>query len=188
MKILFKYIIFLAFISLLCSCGDGYNNHYANVLREKRESLQEKTKQDKIDDALLKTNKIANEKEIQQIKGYIQRRGWDMTILPTGVFVQEIEKGKNQKINDSSIVKIHYTIELLDGKKVFSSDIDGEKIIKINSEQTVVGLVYVLKQLQEGSKARAIIPSYLAYGLPGDGDKIPKRSSLVYYIHVKDVK
>ncbi len=188
MRFFYKYIICFAFIFLLWSCGDGYNNHYANVLREKRENSKDKTKQEKIDDALLKTNKIANEKELQQIKGYIQRRGWEMTLLPTGVFLQEIEKGKNQNINDSSIVTIYYTIELLDGRKVFSSDIDGEKTIKISNEQSVVGLVYVLKQLKEGAKARAIIPSYLAYGLPGDGDKIPKRASLVYYIQVKDVK
>lgn len=185
-RIYYILFLFLAFTSI--SCGDKYNNHYANVLREQRERPIEKSKGEKVDDALLKTNQVVNEKELQQIKGYIERRKWDMHLIGNGINVQEIEKGKGANINDSSIVTINYSIELLNGKKVFSSDIDGKKTIKISEQRDVVGLVYVLKTLKKGSKARAIIPSFLAYGLNGDGDRIPKHASLVYYIEVKEIK
>ena len=49
--------------------GDSHNNHYAIVLREKREAPKNKTNEEKVDEALLKSNQIVNEKEIQQIKG-----------------------------------------------------------------------------------------------------------------------
>lgn len=182
------YILCFSLPFILSGCGKSYNNHYANVLREQRERPIEKSKEDKVDDALLKTNQIINEKELQQIKGYVERRKWDMKILKNGVLIQEMIKGKGENINDSSIVTLNYSIELLNGQKVFSSDIDGKKTFKVSDIKDVVGLVYVLKDLKKGSKARAIIPSFLAYGLKGDGDRIPKRASLVYNIEVKEIK
>jgi len=36
-----------------------------------------------------------------------------------------------------------------------------------------------LPGLKEGSKVRFIFPTHMAYGLLGDGDKVPPRSPLV---------
>jgi len=179
-------LIFLVFIAV--GCKDGHNNHYALVLREQREKPIEKSKQEQVDQALLKANQVINEKELQQIKGYIERRKWGMKKLSTGVFVEQLSKGKGKTINSNSIVSIDCKIELLDGKKVYDSKIDGLKQINFGKEQSVIGLIYALNNMNEGTKLRAIIPSFLAYGLNGDGDRIPKRSSLVYEIEIKEVK
>lgn len=61
-------------------------------------------------------------------------------------------------------------------------------MINIGKEQSVIGLVYALEGRAEGAKLRVVIPSFLAYGLVGDGDKIPKKASLVYKIEIKEVK
>lgn len=181
-------LFIIGLIIFLSSCGDKYNNHYAIVLREKREKPRQETKDEKIDKALLKVNQITNEKEVQQIHGYIKRRKWEMQHLDSGVFVNLIEEGKGKTISSNSVALIDCKIELLDGTKVFDSKIDGAKVINLKSEQNVVGLIYVLNGLKENSKLRAIIPSFLAYGLQGDGDRIPKHSSLVYEIEIKEVK
>ncbi|MBP1645059.1 MAG: peptidylprolyl isomerase [Bacteroidetes bacterium] len=183
-----QYLLIIGLIILFSGCTDKYNNHYAIVLREKRESPKEESKEEKEDNTLLKVNQVANEKEIQQIKGYIQRRKWEMQHLNEGAFVENLSEGKGKTITSNSIAKIDCKIELLDGTKVFDSKIDGAKVINLKSEQDVVGLVYVLNGLKEKSKLRAIIPSFLAYGLKGDGDRIPKRASLVYEIEIKEVK
>ncbi|MFA7082410.1 MAG: FKBP-type peptidyl-prolyl cis-trans isomerase [Bacteroidales bacterium] len=188
MRIKLNIILFLFISVLFVSCGESHNNHYAIVLREKREAPIKKSKDEKVDYALLKANQVANEKEIQQIKGYVGRRNWDMNQLKVGVFVEELEKGKGKIINSNSIVRLDCKIELLDEKKVFDSKIDGDKVINIGKEQSVIGLVYALEGRAEGSKLRVVIPSFLAYGLVGDGDKIPKRASLVYKIDIKEVK
>ncbi len=188
MRIKLNIILFLFISALFTSCGDNHNNHYAIVLREKREAPIKKSKDEKVDQALLKANQVVNEKEIQQIKGYIGRRNWQMTQLKVGVFIEELEKGKGKIINSNSIVRLDCKIELLDEKKVFDSKIDGEKVINIGKEQSVIGLVYALEGRAEGAKLRVVIPSFLAYGLVGDGDKIPKKASLVYKIEIKEVK
>lgn len=180
--------IFLLFIPLLfTACGEGYNNHYAVVLREQREMPREKTQEDKLDERIIMANQIANEKEIQQIKGYIGRRNWNMIQLKTGVFVEIIEEGGTNIINSNSIVKIEVEIDLLNGERVFDSKVDGHKIINMAKEQSVIGLVYALEGRREGSVLRVAIPSFLAYGIIGDGDKIPKRAGLAYKIVIKEV-
>ncbi|MDD4738780.1 MAG: FKBP-type peptidyl-prolyl cis-trans isomerase [Bacteroidales bacterium] len=183
-----QYLLIVGLIILFSSCTDKYNNHKAIVLREKRESPKEESKEEKVDNTLLKVNQVANEKEIQKIKGYIQRRKWQMQHIKEGVFVESLLEGKGKTITSNSIVTINCKIELLDGTKVFDSKIDGAKVIDLKSEQDVVGLVYVLNGLKEKTKLRAVVPSFLAFGLKGDGDRIPKRSSLVYEIEIKEVK
>jgi len=42
--------------------------------------------------------------------------------------------------------------------------------------------------MNEGSKAIIIVPSYLAYGLTGDGEKIGGRETLVYQIEILKVR
>lgn len=187
-KIRIQYLFIIGIIFLFIGCGDKYNNHYAIVLREKREMPDQENKEEKVDNALLKANQVANEKELQQIKGYIQRRKWDMKNKENGVFVQMLEEGKGEVITSSSTAIIDCKIELIDGKKVFDSKIDGQKEVNLKTEQNVVGLVYVLNGIKQGSKLRAVIPSFLAYGLKGDDDRIPKRAALVYEIEVKEVK
>ncbi|MCK9162803.1 MAG: FKBP-type peptidyl-prolyl cis-trans isomerase [Bacteroidales bacterium] len=180
-------ILFLFIAILFIGCGESHNNHYAIVLREKREAPKVESKESKVDETLLKANQVINEKEIQQIKGYVERRNWKMTQLKVGVFVEELEKGQGEIINSNSIVKLDCKIVLLDEKIVFDSKKDGERKINMGKEQSVIGLVYALEGKAVGSKLRVAIPSFLAYGLIGDGEKIPKRASLVYEIEIKDV-
>lgn len=167
---------------------EKYNNHPAFVLREQREKSGEKTKEQKIDESLLKSNQVISEKETQQINGYIQRRKWDMKRLNNGIYIQVLTLGNGTKVTDSSIVKLDYKLELINGKQVYSSSTDGQKIVKFNSSENEVGLLYALKTLTKGSKARVIIPQYYGFGLYGDGKKIPKHATLVYELEVKDVK
>ncbi|MDR0971410.1 MAG: FKBP-type peptidyl-prolyl cis-trans isomerase [Bacteroidales bacterium] len=172
------FIIIIVFLSI--GCNRKYNNHYANVFREQRQNTQQKSEQEKIDEQLLKINQIHNEKEIQQIKGYIKRRNYDMQQLDNGIFIQKIKKGENKYIDSTSKVSTYCDISLLDGKKVFS----GKKTIDMKTESDVVGLIYALNGVEDKSTIRCIIPSFLAYGLNGDGKNIPKKATLIYEIQV----
>jgi len=42
--------------------------------------------------------------------------------------------------------------------------------------------------MQEGSDYLFIVPPYLAFGLTGDGAKIPGRAILIYRIRIRDIK
>ena len=51
MRIKLDTILFLFISILFVSCGDSHNNHYAIVLREKREAPKNKSNEEKIDGA-----------------------------------------------------------------------------------------------------------------------------------------
>ena len=46
----------------------------------------------------------------------------------------------------------------------------------------------VLLLLHEGDKATFIMPPHLAHGLPGDGNRIPARSIIVYEVELVKVE
>jgi FKBP-type peptidyl-prolyl cis-trans isomerase len=46
------------------------------------------------------------------------------------------------------------------------------------------GLNQGLRMLKPGAEAIFILPPFLAYGLPGDGKKIPSRAVIVYRITI----
>ena len=79
---------------------------------------------------------------------------------------------------------LKYKIELLDGTYCYSSDSSGVLQIKIGQSDEPTGLQEVLQLIPRGSIAKVIIPSYLAYGLSGDGNKIGSGASLVYDIAI----
>ena len=59
--------------------------------------------------------------------------------------------------------------------------------MKVGKSEVASGLQEGLKYLHEGDKAIMIIPSHLAYGLTGDGDKIKQYQVLVVDVHVKKI-
>ena len=60
--------------------------------------------------------------------------------------------------------------------------IDRQPVVIIGRSEMAAGLNEGLKMLKPGGEAVFIIPPFLAYGLKGDGNKIPARSIIVYEI------
>ena len=50
------------------------------------------------------------------------------------------------------------------------------------------GLHEMVKLMRVGAKAKVIIPSYLAYGLVGDDNKIPPSATLFYDLYLVEVQ
>ena len=48
----------------------------------------------------------------------------------------------------------------------------------------MIGLDQAVLQLSVGSRAKVILPSNLAYGIGGDGDRIPQSAILVIDVKV----
>ncbi|MDR1848327.1 MAG: FKBP-type peptidyl-prolyl cis-trans isomerase [Bacteroidales bacterium] len=181
-----RFIYFILIVFAIVGCGKGYTESVAENLKPVK--TDPKTRKTQTDEALLKANKVIAEKERKQIKSYIERRKWTMTEY-AGVFIQKTHTGCGRAITDSSVVELEYTLDLITGERIYSSQKDGIKKIhfgKTDSEPT--GLLYALKTMKEGDNADIIIPSALAYGLYGDGRKIPSHSTLVYNIKITNVK
>ncbi len=125
-------------------------------------------------------NRILIKKDRQRILGYIERQKLDMHESGTGLWYMIIQKGTGQPAKRGQIATIKYQISLLDGTLCYSSDKDGPKEFLIGQGGVESGLEEGILMLNEGGKAKFIMPVHLAYGLLGDSNKIPARAIIVY--------
>jgi FKBP-type peptidyl-prolyl cis-trans isomerase len=139
-------------------------------------------------ESLIDRNKQMILEEQEKIDSFISKNNYKMEETKTGIHYSISEVGKGEKPKTLSEVALKYTINLLDGTYCYSSDSSGVLQMKIGQSSEPTGLQEVLQQIPCGSKAKIIIPSYLAYGLSGDGDKIGSGASLLYTIELLKVK
>jgi FKBP-type peptidyl-prolyl cis-trans isomerase len=95
---------------------------------------------------------------------------------------------KGDSIADGDIIKINYTVSLLDGTECYSSKKDGDKEFMVGMENIEDGIHKAMLFLKSGDKALILIPSHLAHGLLGDSKKIPPQSPIVYDVEILSVK
>ncbi len=83
------------------------------------------------------------------------------------------------------LVRFEYVTKLLSGDVIYSSASSGIKEFVVGRGGGVeAGLEEAVLHLKHGDNAIIILPSHLAFGLLGDQDKIPPRSTIIYEIEI----
>lgn len=149
-----------------------------------------KTKEQKpIDnEKLIGFNKELIQDEQVQIEDYIKRHGYVMQSTETGLHYKIQSEGEGQRPVFQSSVSIKYRVNFLDGSYCYSSDSSGVLKFVLGQSDEPSGLQEGLLKLKEGGKAIFIVPSYLAYGLTGDGNKIGQSQTLVYHVELLKIE
>ncbi len=80
-------------------------------------------------------------------------------------------------------MKVHHHGTRIDGT-VFDSSVDRGEPIDLPVSAVIPGWTEVLQMMKEGDKWQVFIPSKLAYGGRGAGDKIPPDTTLVFEIEL----
>lgn len=101
--------------------------------------------------------------------------GWQYQVLKTG---ESLEKPLA-----TDKVKVHYHGTLIDGT-VFDSSVDRGEPISFGLNQVIKGWTLSVTQMTVGSKWKVFLPSDLAYGDNGAGEKIPGGSALIFEIEL----
>lgn len=171
---------------LLFGCSRSYTEEDLSRIQESEtKQAEQQSRQEKM---LIETNKVLLAKEQDRIASYIERRGWKMT-QSEGVFVGILEKGNGKGFASGETLRVEYECELLTGEKVLSSKEDGDLVLLVGKGgDCPLALQRAIEKMSDGCKARVIVPYNLAYGLVGDGNKIPKAASLVYELKVYKTK
>jgi len=103
----------------------------------------------------------------------------------SGLMYEVLEQGKGPKPNKGQRVSVHYAGFLLNGQKFDSSFDRNDPIqIAIGTGQVIPGWDEGIMLLNEGTKARFIIPSKLAYGAQGAGGVIPPNATLIFEVQL----
>ena len=128
-------------------------------------------------------NRVAEEENIQN---YLKDN--NITTKPTesGLYVVIEKQGKGKKPATGDKVTVDYTGYLLDGTKFDSSKEQGRKPFSftLGQHQVIAGWDEGIAMLREGSKAKLIIPSELAYGASGAGNVIPPYAPLIFEVEL----
>jgi len=97
----------------------------------------------------------------------------------------KVGTGPEAKVGDT--VKVHYTGMLLNGKE-FDSSREGEPFqVTIGQGQVIKGWDDGLPGMRVGGKRTLTIPSDMAYGESGSGDKIPPNAALKFDIELVEI-
>lgn len=137
---------------------------------------------------LAKVNKILVNEDKALIEGYIKRYRLDaMRETGTGLYYMVWGEAQGDPIKDGNVVEFAYKISLLDGTLCYKSEPDLPKKFKVGQGGVESGLEQAVLLMRKGQKGKFILPPHLAYGLIGDVDKIPSRSTIIYDIEMLNV-
>jgi peptidylprolyl isomerase len=173
-----KIAVLLMFMVVftISSCGD-------DEVKSKPKALNPK----EVSDNLAQIHKHNIRIEDQQIDDYLERRGWKFTRTESGLRYKIYDEGVGLKPKEGQRVVLEYTINLIRGDIIYDSKKDGLKVFIVGKGDEPSGLQEAVQLMHVGGRAKLILPSYLAYGLVGDGDKVPASATLFYDLYLKEV-
>jgi FKBP-type peptidyl-prolyl cis-trans isomerase FkpA len=144
----------------------------------------ESKQQDGVDrEKMVEASRAAVHDEAKVITEFINRHEWKMQMTGSGLHYEIYEQGKGEKADGNHVLKISYKVFLLDGTLCYEADESHPLNLILGRGQQINGLEEGLMLMNEGSRARFVIPNHLAYGLTGDQAKIPPASALYYDVH-----
>jgi peptidyl-prolyl cis-trans isomerase A (cyclophilin A) len=117
----------------------------------------------------------------EKLKSLIE--GFEKT--DSGLYYKILEKGSGAKAQKGKKVSVHYEGQLMNGM-VFDSSFKRNEPLNFNvgTGQVIAGWDEGILLLQEGDKARFVIPSHLAYGARGAGGIIPPNATLIFDVEL----
>ena len=113
------------------------------------------------------------------------REGVEVT--ESGLQFESLEKGEGASPTAEDTVTVHYRGELIDGTEFDSSYQRGEPAT-FPLGNVIPGWTEALQKMQEGGKARLVIPPDLAYGKQGAGNRIGPNETLVFEVELIEVQ
>jgi FKBP-type peptidyl-prolyl cis-trans isomerase len=134
--------------------------------------------------AMEAVNKQLAEKDRDIMEAFVKRKEWNMQYYPDGYYAMILKAGKGPEVKDGAHIECSCTVRLLNGTLCYAQQ---QRKFTVGRTEEIVGLHKALLQLKEGTEARFIFPPHLAYGLPGDRDKIPARAILLFEVKLLHV-
>lgn len=164
----------------------GLNDVFAN----KEINLTEMAAMQCVNDYVQKQNNLKSVPEKTAGKKFMaenaKRKG---VISMPGGWQYEVLKASESTVHPQPTdkVKVHYHGTLTDGT-VFDSSVDRGEPIVFGLNQVIKGWTLAVTQMTVGSKWKIFLPSDLAYGDHGSGDKIKPGATLIFEVELLDIE
>ncbi|HXC07160.1 MAG TPA: FKBP-type peptidyl-prolyl cis-trans isomerase [Bacteroidia bacterium] len=168
-----KSFLALLYVSVLVSCGNESPAPPRHYTKEQ----------------LLTANKVDAHRESDDVDAFVLHHHYDMKSTGTGLrymFLNHSAAGDSA--HSGGYAKVAYKVFLLDGTLCYSSDQDGQREFRVGEDHVESGIHEAVLLMKTGDKLRFILPSNLAHGLLGDGDRIPPRAPVLYEMELVRVR
>ncbi|MFN2261561.1 MAG: peptidylprolyl isomerase [Psychroflexus sp.] len=136
-----------------------------------------------------KSKAVREQKQKQELQNKLDEvsKGFEQT--ESGLRYQILQKGEGKQPKKGQLVSAHYKGSLLDGT-VFDSSYQRNQPIefKLGVGQVIEGWDEGLALLNEGTKAKFVLPPELAYGDRAVAGVIPANSILIFELELVKVK
>jgi len=122
------------------------------------------------------------------IKKYVSANNISEKPTASGLYYIEQVKGTGAKAKPGDKVKVWYTGKLFDGT-VFDASSNRNQAFEftLGEGRVIKGWDEGIAMMNVGGKATLIIPSSLAYGDRGSGQRIPPYSPLVFEVELQEI-
>ncbi len=125
--------------------------------------------------------------EQRKLKTYLDTNKTHFSMLKNGIYYIPIKQGKGVCASSGDLLRINYKGYFLNGKQFESTYDRGQPLEFTFGEQgqVIKGIETAISLMNEGEKAKFIIPSQLAYG--GNGSStgiIPPYTTVIYEIEL----
>lgn len=128
------------------------------------------------------------QQEKVQLAEYLDRNNIDLEPKASGLYVDMLEKGSGRLPRTGDILRLHFSIELLDGMKLYSTYDRSEPMdVEYGTQFDTEGFSEGIGYLREGGKARLILPSHLAFDSVGIDQVLPPFTPLIYEVELMDI-
>ena len=149
---------------------------------------KKKVDNQQLKESLEKVNRYLVKDENEEIDHYVKRHGLEMTATGTGLRYVILKQGQGRKVEAGNTVTLEYELTSITGDLIYSSEKDGVKRFVVGGGPVESGLDEAVRYMHLGDVAKVIIPSHLAFGLPGDNNEITNRMTLVYLIKIVNIQ
>ncbi len=156
----------------------------ANSCKTRPDGKSEETRTKVDAETLIRINQQLVKNDIAGNEAYAKSHNWNYTITGNGIIYEILTDSEGDPGKSGNSVEFSYVSKLLDGTFCYSSDSNGIKRFVIDHEDVESGMNAMAKLLAEGDSARVILPPHLAFGLAGDRNRVPARSSLIYHLRL----
>ena len=166
--------IYLIIITSIISCNTNEPRYPVNYFKEDNSSIVNQIiieQNKKIDDYILKNkeNNYLNSK-----KGFFY-------------FFNIKNDLSNKKADFGDNINFNYSVKDLNNKIIYDEEYIGNQSYVMGKQEIITGLREALQLLKNGEVGTFIFPSYKAYGIYGDSNKIAANTPIICTIKVKSI-
>lgn len=140
-------------------------------------------------DQLIEANKQLLQLDVQKIRDYAAANDIDFQETKTGLFYTLLQKDTSGEVPDmisqGDTIVLDYRMFLMNGQIIYTSENRGPKEFVVGKGDVEQGLDEAVQLFSRGDRALLALLPHLAFGLVGDGERIPARTILLYDIQIR---